>query len=297
MGYSKLFDAAPVVSPKVAAPVVSRSGMFEGTAMKTNLFREERKLVTTIADIETWQTTKPHMTTTANRINFVLSGLDVKKLQATNISDIGGHQVEEATEANNCVDQVVNDFAQLKEALEEPKNLILRAVDIIENASKPLSFLEKFKGVKRDDWIQVRTSVKNLIDQANDLMKSGTKYHINPFIEGLGDASYYLVKIIEELNNTINALDYVYECCPDPMVKDLALRRKEMFTKSFALMQMNKGQVDQMTLFCEKNKHFATELEMTIKPLIENILRTALISDTDGETALKEIQLKLKGIL
>ena len=288
MGYSKLFDTAPVVS---------RAGMFGGTVMKTNLFGEAKKEDTTIRDIEAWRATKPPMETTANRINFVLRGQDVKTLKTTDISDVGGHQVEEATEANKCVDQVVTDFAELKEALNEPKNLLLKAVEMIENASKPLSFMEKLKGVKRDDWSYVRTSVKSLIDQAKDLMKSGTKYHINPFIEGLCDAAYHIGKISDDLNNSINALDYVYDRADDAMVKDLALRRKEMFTKSFALMQMNKGQVDQMNLFCENNKQFGIELELTIKPLIENILRTSLISDTDGETAMKEIQTKLKGIL
>jgi len=264
---------------------------------KSNLFGDTSQPVDRTAEIEAWRVSKGPMETSAKRINFILNGVDVKSLALSNIGDVGGHQVEEATECNKCVDAVVTDFAALKEALAEPKNLILDAVRFIEDAAKPLGLIEKFKGAKRPDMRTVRAMVKDNVDKANDLMISGTKYHIDPFIEGLGDALATINAIAKDLNNSINALDYVAECCPDKTVQDFALRRKEMFTKSLALMGMNRSQVDQMTLTCQKNKNFGIELTNVIKPLIENIMRTAIISDSDDAEAMKQMQLKLKGIL
>jgi hypothetical protein len=264
---------------------------------KSNLFGDTSQPVDRTAEIEAWRVSKGPMETSAKRINFILNGVDVKSLALSNIGDVGGHQVEEATECNKCVDAVVTDFAALKEALAEPKNLVISATSIIEEAAKPLTFLEKMKGVKRDDWKTVRTKVSEAINKANDLMISGTKYHIDPFIEGLGDALATINAITKDMNNSINALDYVAECCPDKTVQDFALRRKAMFAKSLALMGMNRSQVDQMTQTCQKNKDFGIELTNVIKPLLENIMRTAIISDSDDAEAMKQMQLKLKGIL
>lgn len=265
-------------------------------AQKTNLFGEAKSDNASLTKIESWRIGKD-IKTSANRINFILGGIDVSKISSMQISDIGSHQVSEATEANRCVDRVVQEFAELKPHLEQPKTMLLGAIGAIEGGNQSPGFLSFFRRKEPTDWKVMHSKVKDGCDEALRLTKNCVKYRLNPFIEGLDAAKEVLNSIIEQLDNTINALNFVIDTVQDPLIQDLARRRKEMFAKSLALQQLNKGQIDTMTLSCEKNKAFEQELEMNIIPLIENVLRTAAIDDGQGQKSLNDISTKLKGIL
>lgn len=274
---------------------MSYKSMF-GDAKKTNLFGEAKTEDVVMKDIEAWRDSKG-VKTPAGKIKFAINGLDVSKMTPADITIIGEHHVNEATEANRCVDQVVSDYAAMKHELEGPKSLILRAVQRIEEASRPQGFFSRLAGAKTVDWAGLRSDVNTEVSDAHTEMKKVVKWHLEPFIAGLEDAKFYLGKISEDLDNTINALDYIVDRSSDQIVQDLARRRKEMFAKSLQLMQLNKGQLDSMNGVCEQNRHFATELEMTMLPLIQNVMRSSVIDNKSGEDAMKDIQSKLKGIL
>lgn len=251
------------------------------------------KTTSSIQDIESWLRGKD-IKTTAKRIDFILNGVSIDKIGVTQISDVGEHHVNEASEANRCVDRVVTDFAELKVMLDEPKTLILEALEIIEGKTKHSGLFGFIAGFKQTKPSLIRGQVQEKLLEASNLYRQRVKYKLNPFIDGLAEATRVLEKIAVDLDNTINALNYLIDKTQDKSVQDFAYRRKEMFVKSLALMQMNLGQMNSMSEICEKNKLFVSELEMNVMPIIENILRTSLIS---GEDKMGDIAKALKGIL
>lgn len=266
--------------------------MFSKEPVKS-LFGEDRQSgKDRLAAIEVWLQ-ENGFTTRATRVDFVLNGMQVEKIGVTDISEVGGWHVSEATEANRCVDRVVTDFSELKTMLNGAKTLILDALAIIEGSGKAKGFLGFLRSSKPDP-VQVRTEVKAKLDEAASQYRQLAKTHIRPFLEGLSGAKQILNKILEDLDNTINSLNYVIAKNPEQSVQDLAYKRKEMFTKSLALMQMNIGQVQQMEKALSDNDSFVDELGMTIIPLVENVMRTAVINGSDG---LEDISKALKGIL
>lgn len=246
-----------------------------------------------VSAIESWLVSKD-IKTSAKRINFILNGLPVHKIGVPQISDVGEHHVNEASEANRCVDSVVTDFAALKGLLDEPKTLVLEALDIIQDTEKPRWPLGFLRGSRQRNPTIVRAQVKDKTQEALNLFKTRAQYHLIPFIAGLDGAKLTLETIAVDLDNTINALNYLIDNTEDQTVKDFAYRRKEMFVKSLALMQMNLGQMKSMSEICEKNKLFISELEMTVLPIIENVMRTGIIS---GDDNLDDIASALRGIL
>lgn len=273
----------------------------EPVVAKANLFGVSKGDNDATKDIKDWLVGK-NIKTTANRIHFILNGQGVSNIQAATISEIGQHHISESAESNRCVDNVVGEFALLKPYLDEPKTLILGAVSLIEgkDTSSGLKGFLTHLGLSKKpdrDWPQIRKEIKQYTDLALSLMKNCIQYRVEPFISGLNDAKYYLEKISTDLDNAVNTLDYVVERVTDPMIQDLARRRKEMFAKAFSLMQLNIGQLDSMTSICEKSKAFATELEITIVPIIENVMRSSVIDDVDGNANINSISDKLKAIL
>lgn len=246
-----------------------------------------------VDDIEAWCKANG-IKTKAKRINYILNGATPKNITANQVSDIGMVHVAEATECNKCVDAVVQEFAEMKESLEPAEKLILEALGLIERGSKGKGLgrlLGAFKPVSSPS--ETRDAVKARIDQAVKQFEVKIPFKVEPFIEGLGDARYYLDKIIEGLDNTINSLNYLIEKSGDDLIKDLARRRKEMFAKSLALQALNKSQVEQMQKICEQKKTFVEELKMTVIPIIENAIRSSMIS---GNADLSQISEALKKI-
>lgn len=275
--------------------------MFDNIPSKkrTNLFGEEKVEDATLADIQAYVKSLAFNfdgKVSANRINFVLNGIKGSNVTAGQINTVGQTVIEEATLASKSVDKVVTEFADLKPHLEKPKSLVLDAVKLIDSASPKKSFFSFLRPEMTIDLTSLRTQVKHKLEEANEAMNKCLEYRLDPFISGLGDAKYYLGRISQDLDQCCAALEYVQARTSDDIIKDLAQRRKEMFTKSLVLMNMNKGQLDSMQLICEKNKAFATEIEMTILPVIENVIRQAVINDVGG-TSLNEISNKLKELI
>jgi hypothetical protein len=259
---------------------------------KMNLFGETKQSNSRFDDIEAWLK-ENNLTTTSTRVDFILNGKEVTKLAVTDISDVGDWHVSEATEANRCVDNVVTEFAQLKTMLNEPKTLILEALQLIESSGKGAGIFGFLRSSKTDP-AQVRNEVKSKLDAAMRKYQELAKIHIKPFLDGLADAKLILNRLYVDLDNTVNTLNYVAVKNPDQMVKDLALKRKEMFAKSLSLMVLNKSQLEQMEKSLSDSDTFADELGMTIIPLVENVIRNSMISGKDG---LEDISKALKGIL
>lgn len=263
-----------------------------------SLFGSEPVPVDPLADIKDWLNTVSTKTT-AKRINYILNGVQPDKMKPSDVSDIGHFNIAEATEANKCVDRVVTDFAALKDALEPPKQLILEAVALIERDSKAKGlsgFLSFLKGSSAREMTpaEVRTEVKYKTSKALGQFKVKESYQLKPFIEGLESAKEILERIDTNLNDTIFALNYLSDRCKDPVLKDLVIRRQQMFVKSYALMKLNAGQLDDMEKVCKQNQTFIEELESTVIPIIENVIRSAVIGSKDG---LDDISNALKGIL
>lgn len=283
MTYKNLFgDDAP-------APVATRS----------NLFGEVKKENVVLKDIEVWVSGKSNIQTKAKRIEFILNGVDVATITPMCINEIGQHTIGESTLASKCIENVVTEFSELKPYLDEPKQCLLSAVTLIEGDSKPKgfkAFLSLLSAEPKMDPAVLRKEVKGWADKSLTLMQNCVRLRLNPFIEGLGDATYTVNDIAKDIDDAVNTLDYVHERSTDPVTKDLALRRKEMFVKSHVLMQLNQSQLQKMTLVCEQNKAFLTELEMNIIPVIENVMRTAVIDGVNG-VGLGDIAAKMKGIL
>jgi len=246
-------------------------------------------------EIEAWLKKHPEVKTKRSRISYILNGASLDTISANQISEIGSVHVGEATEANKCVDNVVNEFADMKNSLEPAEKLIVEALHLIEGGTKGKGlrgFLGSFKAQR--DPSEIREEVKDKISDAVNQFDVKIPIRVEPFIEGLNDAKYYLVKISEGLDNTINALNFLIDGLEDPLLKDLALRRKEMFAKSIQLMGINMGQLDSMLKICEQKKGFVEELKMTVIPIIESVMRSSLIS---GNTDLSQISEALKKIL
>lgn len=263
----------------------------------SSMFGEPVAVFDPIADIEQWLKANPKVQTKAKRINYILNGATPATITANQISDIGLVHVSEATEANKCVDVVVHDFAEMKESLEPAEKLILEALDLIEggNETKGLrGFLMSFKTAVNSSPEETRNRVKHKISAAVQQFNVKVPFKVEPFIDGLSDAKYYLVKIAEGLDNTVNSLNYLIERTQDSLLKDLAMRRKEMFAKSLALMEINKQQLDSMLKICEQKKSFVEELKMTVIPIIESVMRSALIT---GNNDMSQISEALKKIL
>lgn len=287
MTYKNMFGGqASTPAPVAPAPTMSRAASMFGEKPKN----------TSAQDIEDWKLANSHIQTPAGRILFNLHGVEVKNMTSSNINDIGVHTIGESTMASDCIENVVTMYADMKPFMEEPKTLILEATALIDRSSKRkgvLGFLSGFKQPKLTPE-ELRRDVKRLVDSAETQMENCVKYRLNPFIEGLADANYYVTKLMQEIDEAVNTLEYVHQRSTDATIKDLALRRKEMFVKSSALMLLNKGQLDQMNRVCEKNKAFHTELTMTIIPLLENVMRSAVLG---GEDSMDEIADKMKGLL
>jgi hypothetical protein len=260
-----------------------------------SLFGTEVAPVDPLFDIKLWLNTEAIVTAPAKRINYIINQVIPANLKASDVSAIGHFNVSEATEANKCVDQVVTDFAALKDVLEPPKKLILEALSLIEGASKPVGFLARLTGFKENpDLASIRLQVKEKTTKALEAFKMKEQYQLNPFIEGLTEAKKIMDRIMVNLNDTISALSYVEARVSDPVMKDLVIRRKQMFVKSYSLSLLNKTQLDTMEKVCNENKSFIEELESAVIPIIENVIRTAVINGKDG---LDEISTALKGIL
>lgn len=258
-----------------------------------NLFGEVKKQ-DALEDIQNWCSLH-NVKTTAKRINYILNGISPDKITPTQVSDIGAHHVAEATEANRCVDVVVSNFSELKKRLDEPKTHILEAIRQIEGEDKPrgvFSFLRSSKQPRDIDTI--RKEVKRNTEKAVALYRNLVQYHLDPFLDGIATANKTLDAIYEDIVNTMNTLDYIVDRSKDDMVKDLIYRRQEMFMKSQSLMVMNRGQMTNMEDICRQNKTFLEELELTVIPVVENVLRNALIK---GDDSLDDISAALKRLL
>ncbi len=296
--FTSLFDGIDPPKKEVDQSM-SRQNMFsspEPAKVSKNLFGESVQVDAKVLDIENWVKVSG-LSVSSNKINFALTGIDVLKITSMQISEIGKFHIEEATEAARCVDVVVGDFAALKPVLEAPKTGVLEAIRTIEVATSRNGLLGLFKAAKRTDWAEVRRQVKLQTSAAAESARNCVKYHLDPFISGLSEAKRTLKSVMEGLDTTFNALQYVIDRNPDAIVQDLCRRRQEMFQKSIALMQLNMSQIDKMNVTCEHNKTFSVELEMTIWPVIENVIRSAIIDDVNGEAALQDVATKLKGIL
>lgn len=267
-------------------------------ATRTNLFGEIKKENEGLNDIQDWLKANPQIKTAPGRIQFIMNGVKVNSIALPEVTKIGEFTVGESTMASECIEKIVTEFANLKPYLDEPKSSLRRAVELIEKETKPKGFLGLI-GWKSSPALtpeELRKEVKGWVDSAVSKMTNCVTYRLNPFIDGLNDAIYYVDGFAKNIDDAINTLDYVNQRSQDGLVKDLALRRKEMFNKSAVLMQLNKGQLQQMNVVCEKNKAFLTELTMTIVPVIENVMRSAVIGDV-GNDGLGDIANKMKGLL
>lgn len=261
----------------------------------SGMFGSDPAPVDPLADIKDWLNTVS-CKTSAKRINYILNAIQPVNLKPSDIGIIGDFNIAEATEANKCVDQVVTDFAALKDALEPPKQLILEALALIEGDSKPKGFLDRLIGSKgvKPDLMSIRMQVKEKTTKALESFKMKESYQLDPFIEGLEEAKKIMDRILNNLTDTIHSLNYLEYQVQDPVLKDLVIRRKQMFVKSYSLLLLNKTQLDTMEKVCDDNKAFVEELESTVIPIIENVIRSAVISGKDG---LQDISTALKGIL
>jgi hypothetical protein len=260
----------------------------------SGMFGAESAPIDPLADIKDWLNAVSTKTT-AKRINYILNSIQPINLKPSDVGVIGDFNIAEATEANKCVDQVVTDFAALKDALEPPKMLILEALALIEGDSKAKGFIGFLRRPKRHSSpAEIRDEVKIRLTKALEMFRIKEQYQLNPFIEGLREAKRTMERIDNNLNDTIFALNYLTDRCKDPVLKDLVIRRQQMFVKSYALMKLNAGQLDDMEKVCKQNQTFIEELESTVIPIIENVIRSAVISGKDG---LQDISTALKGIL
>lgn len=249
-----------------------------------------------LADIEDWRYQHPQVQTSSKRIHYILNGVNPSNITASQISDIGIMHVSEATEANKCVDKVVAEFADMKESLKPAESLILEALSLIEGGKKVgglRGLLMSFKTAVDPSPEETRNRVKAKIEKAVDMFMVKVPVRVEPFISGLDDALHHLAKITEGVDNTINTLDYLIYKSLDPLIKDLAMRRKEMFAKSFALMMLNRGQLESMQKICEQKKAFIEELKMTVIPVIENVMRTSVITGNENLGDIKDVLRKL----
>lgn len=259
-----------------------------------SLFGDASVSVDPLIKIEKWLTSHPAIKTKAKRINYILDGKTPETITSTSISEIGSHHVDEATQCNACVDTVVQEFAELKNDLYPAEKLILEALELIDGNTKGKG-LGRLLGVFKPvlDASELRFEVSSRIRKARDQFDVKVAFKVEPFIEGLEDAKYYLDKIIEGLDNTVNALDYLIESNTNTIVQDLARRRKEMFVKSMSLQMINQNQLDSMLKMCEQKKTFVEELKMTVIPIIENILRSSVITGNEDMTQISEALKKI----
>lgn len=240
--------------------------------------------------IEGWRQAHPKAQTSSKRISYILGGNLPSSFKADMISDIGDGAVEDASRANIYVDSLVNSFVELKESLKPTEKLILEALHLIEGLDKGKGLGRLLSGFKTaPDAIRIRSEVKDRIYSALQQFLTKLHFRVDPFLADLNSTKRTLIKVLNNLDETIDSLDYLYDTSDIGELKYLILKRKEMFIKSRTLMAINNSQIESMIKICQQKKTFAEELKLTVIPLMESIMRSSVINGNEDMQKISEV--------